>query len=234
MIEQLISLVSTFWNHIIPFFVIDEYEQAVTLRLGRYYRTVYPGLHLKIPFVDQVLTETVVMNAYNLASQALTTKDNKEIIVAAVVKYTISDIKKFVLEITDEDSAIPDICLGVIRASLTSKTWLECQDKTVDTYITNKVRGELSNYGIAVDKVRLTDMTRVRAFRLFTDGGMMALIFSLWLSFGSGWDYNYKTPYYYNTLNYSYKDLYSSVGGYADRYNKSFTLDLSYNFTILK
>ena len=173
MIEQIISLISAFWQHILPFFVVDEYERAITLRIGRYRKTYSPGLHFKIPFIDAVMVESVVTDTYNLPSRALTTSDNKEIIVSAVVKYSIDDIKKFKLDITDEESAIQDICLGVIRASLTSKTWIDCQDKKVDTYITSQVRAEISKYGVAVEKVRLTDLTRVRSFRLFGDGSFL-------------------------------------------------------------
>ena len=45
------------------FFVVDQTEQAVILRLGKYLKTVGPGLQFKIPFgVDtsyQVETQTV-------------------------------------------------------------------------------------------------------------------------------------------------------------------------------
>lgn len=173
MIEQIIALIGGFWRQIIPLFVIDEFEKAVCLRLGRYNRTIGPGPHWKIPFIDDILSDSIVTDTWNLPSQALTTSDNKEIIVSAVVRYRIDDIKKFKLDITDEESAIQDICLGVIRGALTSKSWIECQDRKVDTHITNQVKIEVSKYGIAVEKVRLTDLTRVRSYRLFTDGGMI-------------------------------------------------------------
>lgn len=169
MIEQLIALISSFWRQIIPFYVVDEFDKGIKLRLGRFKSVVEPGLRFKLPFMDEVLIESVVTNTYNLPSQALTTKDNKEIVVAAVVKYNISDIKKFMLNITDTESAIQDICLGKVRSALTSKNWVECQEDTVDNYISSKVRSEVKQYGISIEKVSLTDMTRVRSYRLFME-----------------------------------------------------------------
>ena len=50
------------------FFVVDQTEQAVILRLGKYLKTVGPGLQFKIPFgVDtsyQVETQTVQTMSY--------------------------------------------------------------------------------------------------------------------------------------------------------------------------
>src|SRR5690554_6814470 len=36
-------------------YTLDEQERGVLLRLGKYQETTMPGLHFKIPFVDQVL-----------------------------------------------------------------------------------------------------------------------------------------------------------------------------------
>lgn len=36
-------------------FKVKEYEQAVLLRFGRFHRVVQPGLHLKLPWIDQAV-----------------------------------------------------------------------------------------------------------------------------------------------------------------------------------
>ena len=234
MIEQLISLISGFWRQILPIVVIDEFEEAVCLRLGRFKKTMGPGPHWKIPFVDDVISEVVVTNTFNLPPQAITTLDNKEIIVSAVVKYQIDDIKKFTLDIMDEDAAIQDICMGNIRAALTSKTWVECQEKTIDTYITNKVRPEVSKYGLDVEKVRLTDMTRVRAFRIFGGMGILSLLLTVWLSINSGYDYIFKSAYYSPSITWEHKGWSISGGGYFDKYGTAPFIDLQYNFRLIE
>ena len=36
------------------FYTVDANEQGVILRLGKYHATTNPGLHFKIPLIDQV------------------------------------------------------------------------------------------------------------------------------------------------------------------------------------
>ena len=167
MIEQLIALIGGFWEQILPLYTIDQFEKAVVLRFGKFKKVVGPGLHWKMPFFDVIMSDSVVTDTYNLPPQSLTTSDNKEIVTSAVVRFHISDIKKFKLEITDEESAIQDICLGAIMTALTSKSWQDCQDRTINTHITNQVKKEVAEYGITVEKVRLTDLAKVRSIRLF-------------------------------------------------------------------
>jgi membrane protease subunit HflK len=40
-------------------YTVKPYEQAVVLRLGKYHATTLPGLHLKVPLVDQVMKVSV-------------------------------------------------------------------------------------------------------------------------------------------------------------------------------
>ena len=232
--ESLISLIGTFWNHLLPFTVIDQYEMAVCLRLGKHQRTLKPGFHFKIPFVDSIMTQSVVTDTYNLQPQALTTLDNKEIVVSAVVRYTISDVKTFLLEVSDEDSVIPDICLGAIRSILTSKTWEECQDKKIDTPITAQVRQEIAKYGVTVEKVRLIDMTKSRSYRIFSDGGLLTLLFAVWLTFGMGKDYYYQEQYWSYALNFEWNGFTMSGGQYYTPEYNTPVFDMTYELEIFK
>ena len=40
-------------------YTVKPYEQAVVLRFGKYHATTMPGLHTKVPLVDQVLKVSV-------------------------------------------------------------------------------------------------------------------------------------------------------------------------------
>ena len=40
-------------------YTVKPYEQAVVLRFGKYHATTMPGLHFKVPIVDQVMKVSV-------------------------------------------------------------------------------------------------------------------------------------------------------------------------------
>src|SRR6516162_7512837 len=40
-------------------YTVKPYEQAVVLRFGKYHATTLPGLHTKVPLVDQVMKVSV-------------------------------------------------------------------------------------------------------------------------------------------------------------------------------
>lgn len=51
------------WN---SFYTVQPYERAVLLRFGKSYATAPPGLHFKIPLVDQVLVASMEEHSLNL------------------------------------------------------------------------------------------------------------------------------------------------------------------------
>ena len=72
------------------FVIVKQGHCALITRLGSYSRTLQPGFHVIIPFIDTVdrmvdLREQVLP----LASQSVITKDNVNINVDAVVYYQI-------------------------------------------------------------------------------------------------------------------------------------------------
>jgi len=58
-------------------YVVDEQEQAVVLRFGKYYETVGPGLNIYFPPIDQKYMENVTRErAYTKQGQMLTEDEN--------------------------------------------------------------------------------------------------------------------------------------------------------------
>jgi modulator of FtsH protease HflK len=51
----IVGLILAFWLLSDVSYTVKPYEQAVVLRFGRYHATTMPGLHFKVPLVDQVM-----------------------------------------------------------------------------------------------------------------------------------------------------------------------------------
>jgi modulator of FtsH protease HflK len=54
-----VGLVLAFWLMWDVAYTVEPYEQAVVLRFGKYHATTTPGLHMKLPLVDQVIKVSV-------------------------------------------------------------------------------------------------------------------------------------------------------------------------------
>ena len=119
------------------FFVVDQTEQAVVLRLGSYHKTTGPGLQTKLPFgidrnynvptqVVQTLTfgyvesslhnsKVKVAENYNNESIMLT-GDLNIVDVEWIVQYKINDPQKWLFNVEDKVTTIRDISQSVMNA----------------------------------------------------------------------------------------------------------------------
>ena len=171
--ESLISFLLQFWEQIVPWFIVKEYEEAIVLRFGKYTKKIHtPGIWFKWPFIDDPINVVTVYTTLSLAAQSLLTRDKKEIVVKSVVKYKIDNIEPFILNIYDSADAIGDVTQGVIARECLKRDWEEVASDSIDNEITKKVRVELRQFGIYVEYITLTDKTSAKAFRLFNESNL--------------------------------------------------------------
>ena len=169
MFDKLIEILSQWWHQIIPFIIIRDYEEAVLLRFGRFHSVLKPGIHLKLPFFDEVIDQHVVVTTLSLDAQSLYTKDRQNIVVKGLIKYKIADVKTFLLEVYDAQDALSDMSQSIIKNVIMSMTLEECTDTELDNTLSKKVRVEARKWGVEVQQVTLTDIAPIRSFRLIND-----------------------------------------------------------------
>ncbi len=74
------------------FFTIDETEQGVIIQLGEYVRTVKePGLHMKIPFYQDIKRFEKRLLRYDAAPVEFLTRDKKTLVVDVYARFRIVD-----------------------------------------------------------------------------------------------------------------------------------------------
>ena len=79
-----------------PFYVINEGEQAVIVQLGRITNVVLDaGLHIKIPFIDEVVRYPKKIMAWNGEQKGIPTLEKQYIMVDVTARWKISDPKVF-------------------------------------------------------------------------------------------------------------------------------------------
>lgn len=166
MIEKILDLLTTCWETLTPCMVIEAYQGGAVLRWGCYHRTWGPGLHWKWPIAEQVLTETTCLTTMPVGPQTITTKDDVGIVVAAIVKYHIADMKPYATEIYDQRDVLADVTMGAIRAAVGELTYETLRAEPPEQKVVELVRKEVNKYGFRVSKVTFTDLGRVLSVRL--------------------------------------------------------------------
>src|SRR6186713_150665 len=92
--------------------IVPQARAGIVERLGRYDRTLNPGLTLIVPFIDRVLPlidlrEQVV----SFAPQAVITEDNVNVQVDSVLYYTVVNPKDVTYEVANPIQAIEQLTL---------------------------------------------------------------------------------------------------------------------------
>ena len=79
-----------------PFYVLDEGEQAVIVQMGRITNTVTDaGLHIKVPFIDEVVRYPKKIMAWNGEQKSIPTREKIYIWVDVTARWRIADPQKF-------------------------------------------------------------------------------------------------------------------------------------------
>ena len=92
------AVVIILWG-LMGFYQVDEKEQAVVLRLGKYSDTLGSGLQWNPPFIDSVTTVRVTEERQYQARGLMLTQDENIVEISLTVQYNIANAKDFVLSI---------------------------------------------------------------------------------------------------------------------------------------
>jgi regulator of protease activity HflC (stomatin/prohibitin superfamily) len=138
--------------------IVPQARAGVVERLGRYSRTLSPGLAIVVPFIDRVrdmidLREQVV----SFDPQPVITEDNLVVSIDSVIYFQVTDPKAATYEIADYIQAIEQLTVTTLRnviGGMALERTLTSRDE-----INDELRGVLDDatgkWGIRVNRVEL-------------------------------------------------------------------------------
>jgi len=138
--------------------IVPQARAGVVERLGRYQRTLEPGLALVIPYIDRVrplidMREQVV----SFPPQPVITEDNLTIQIDTVIYFQVTDAKDASYEISDYIGAIEQLVLTTLRnvcGGMTLEDTLTSRDK-VSSALRVVLDEATGRWGIRVNRVEL-------------------------------------------------------------------------------
>ena len=99
--------------------IINQGNEALVERLGKYQRKLGPGLNFVVPFLDSIVWEdTTREQILDVKPQAAITRDKVPLAVDAVVYWKILDLEKTHYAIADIESAIKELVLTTLRSEI--------------------------------------------------------------------------------------------------------------------
>ncbi len=138
--------------------IVPQARAGVVERLGRYLRTLEPGLALVIPYVDRVrplvdLREQVV----SFPPQPVITEDNLVVGIDTVIYYQVTDPKAATYEIADYIAGIEQLTVTTLRnvaGGMTLEDTLTSRDH-INTQLRVVLDEATGKWGIRVNRVEI-------------------------------------------------------------------------------
>lgn len=155
------------------FYIVDETEQAVITRFGKYVKTVNPGIHFKLPFnleknynvpVTTVLTEQFGFKTLkagrnseyknNITEEStMLTGDLNLIEVEWTIQYQIEDPKAWLFNVYEKETTVKDISRSVINTLVGDRAIVDVMgtERTpIETLAKDMMNEDYKNLGLGI------------------------------------------------------------------------------------
>lgn len=148
--------------------LINQGNEALVERLGRYHRKLGSGLNFIVPLVDQIVMEDTIREQFiNIKPQNVITKDNIYLEVDAVLFWRIRDMVKSFYEIDDLQGSLTQLATTTLREIIAQNTVEETNVSRaeMDTAILNQLNQTTQNWGVEILRLDIQSITPPESVR---------------------------------------------------------------------
>lgn len=158
------------------FYTVDETQRAIVLQMGKPVKSdVEPGLHFKLPLIQNVVVFDSRVLEYDAKQAEVITQDKKNLIVDNYAKWRISDTLRFYQSVRTIERAVSrleDIIYAELRVDLGQFVLTDIvstKRNVIMEQVTRKSNEILNEFGIEVLDVRIkrTDLPRENMNAIF-------------------------------------------------------------------
>jgi len=139
--------------------VINQYDRAIVLRLGVYKKQVRPGIHTRIPLIDNVLVIDIREKVREFNAERMLTKDNVPVTIDAILRYKILEERAndALLNVENFNEMIKQVSQTTLRNNIGSSLFQEILSKReeINHAIKSIISKESYNWGIMVTGVEI-------------------------------------------------------------------------------
>ncbi len=141
--------------------IVPQGYKHIVQRLGKYHRTLAPGLNFVIPYVDSIIekitTKDIVMD---IPSQEVITKDNAVIIANAIAYINIVSPEKAVYGVEDYVVAIEKLVQTSLRAIIGEMTLDDALSSRehIKLKLKEGISDDIADWGVTLKTVEIQDI----------------------------------------------------------------------------
>lgn len=142
--------------------LINEGNEALVERLGRYHRKLRPGMNFIVPIIDTIVMEdTTREQILDIKPQNVITADNVYIEVDGVIFWRINDMEKSFYRIDDIQVALSNLVQVELRANLAERTLEQVitSRTEVNQVLLKAVNAAVTDWGVQVIRVDIQSIT---------------------------------------------------------------------------
>ena len=140
--------------------IIQQYETGVVFQLGKYSRTLQPGLNLIIPFIEYSRTIDMRVSTNDIPKQQVITKDNVPVAINGVVYFKVVDAQTAVIKVQNYLYAVSQYAQAALRDVVGGMTFDEllAERQKIGDEIEQVIEKEAKNWGLEVTAIKLQDV----------------------------------------------------------------------------
>ncbi len=140
--------------------LLNQWQKGVVLSLGKYTRTVGPGLNFIVPILENMITVDMRIQTTDVPKQEIITKDNVPLLVNAVVYFKVEKPEDAVIKIQDYEFAVAQYTQAALRDVIGNNeldSVLTERDKIANAIKAN-VDKDTSGWGVDITSINIQEI----------------------------------------------------------------------------
>lgn len=140
--------------------IIQQYETGVVFQLGRYSRTLQPGLNLIIPIIEYSKTIDMRISTNDIPKQQVITKDNVPVSINGVVYFKVIDAQTAVIKVQNYLYAVSQYAQAALRDVVGGMTLddLLAERQKIGDEIEKVIEKAAESWGLEVTAIKIQDV----------------------------------------------------------------------------
>ena len=140
--------------------IVQQYENSIVFTLGRFSRTLTPGLNFIFPILEWTRTVDMRVLTRDIPKQQVITKDNVPVTINGVVYFRVLKVETAILVVQDYNYAIGQYAQAALRDVVGGTTFDEllAERQLIGEEIEKIVAKESANWGLEVSTIKIQDV----------------------------------------------------------------------------
>jgi regulator of protease activity HflC (stomatin/prohibitin superfamily) len=152
------GLVIIFWS---SYVIVPQGFEYMKERFGKYQKTLTPGIHFLIPFVDQIAYKIDIKEiVLDISPQSVITKDNASVTADGVVFFKVHDSRQAAYHVQKLNTALQSLTMSNIRTVMGSMDLDEILShrEVINGQLLKVVNDATTVWGTEVTRIQIKDI----------------------------------------------------------------------------